>query len=546
MKKLLKYINIALFGAATLLFSCEAFEKDITEDPNALSPSSADVDLYLNAIQVDFGRFVHGMGNTTGELSRLNYMFGRNYQNNYSPVTFNRNWRRAYQEMLQDIRLMTPVAAEAGLNRHIGMAQVMEAYTITTLVDVFGDVPYGEALLGSENLNPAVEGGASIYAKAITLLDQAIANFEGEALAPPAVDLFYGRDWAKWVRAANSLKMKLYLQTRLVDASAITNFNNIVNSGNYIASNDDNFEFPWGNTDANPDTRHPYYADNYTPTGAVDYISNWLMNEMLVNDDPRIRYYFYRQVDEVPESEQLIRCSIEPAPAHYVSGNEIYCSLPDGYWGRDHGDNSGTPPDGQLRTMHGVYPAGGKFDDDTFAPAGRGAGAGGSGITPIMQAAWVDFMRAEVAMAQNNTAQARTLMLDGIQKSVDRVVAFGAKDNTSDVADFEPSAEDITAFVNSIGAAFDAAPNNNERFNILAGQYFVSLFGNGLDSYNFYRRTGFPDNTQPNIEPSPGAFIRSFFYPADFVNRNSSTDQKSDVTEKVFWDNNPDNWPPAN
>jgi hypothetical protein len=29
-----------------------------------------------------------------------------------------------------------------GLEKHIGMGQVMEAYTIVTLVDMFGDIPY--------------------------------------------------------------------------------------------------------------------------------------------------------------------------------------------------------------------------------------------------------------------------------------------------------------------------------------------------------------------------------------------------------------------
>ena len=74
---------------------------------------------------------------------------------------------------------------------------------------------------------------------------------------------------------------------------------------------------------------------------------------------------------------------------------------------------------------------------------------------------------------------------------------------------------------------------------ILAEQYMIALFGNGIDGYNFYRRTGFPTTFQPNLEPEPGAFIRSLNYPADFVNNNSSVDPKPNQTIQVFWDNNP-------
>ena len=73
--------------------------------------------------------------------------------------------------------------------------------------------------------------------------------------------------------------------------------------------------------------------------------------------------------------------------------------------------------------------------------------------------------------------------------------------------------------------------------NVLGMQSFVAQYGNGLGAYNFYRRTGFPTTLQPNIEPNPGGFIRSFYYPANHANNNSNISQKSGVTDPVFWDN---------
>ena len=72
----------------------------------------------------------------------------------------------------------------------------------------------------------------------------------------------------------------------------------------------------------------------------------------------------------------------------------------------------------------------------------------------------------------------------------------------------------------------------------MAEQYFVATFGNGIESYNFYRRTGYPTTLQPNLDPDPGEFTRSFYYPSNAVNTNSNISQKPDQTVPVFWDVN--------
>ena len=41
--------------------------------------------------------------------------------------------------------------------------------------------------------------------------------------------------------------------------------------------------------------------------------------------DPRIRFYFYRQVSDTPINEQDMTCSVQTAPAHYLAGGHTYC-----------------------------------------------------------------------------------------------------------------------------------------------------------------------------------------------------------------------------
>jgi len=564
MKIVNKLMSLVLIYGSFLFFSCETVELDLTDNPNALIPDQADVDFYLNSIQEDFVRQLDGDadggagdnwttgGNQNGdglsrfglELVRLDNANGRDYQSMYQAGDGDDEWSNAYAGIMIDIRKMNELAIESNQTRHIGIGQFIEAYTMITLVDFFGDVPYSEALLGSENLNPVVDTGASIYDAALSLLDLAIINFQSTPSTDPTNDFFYNNDFEKWEKAANTLKMKIFLQRRLVDASAKTSFDAIVNTGIYISSSDDDFQYNWPGTSAsNPDSRHPTYGLNYTATGAGDYTSNWLMNLMDTSNDPRIRYYFYRQTNAVPgsndapPSEQLLSCSLETAPQHYIDGGFTFCYLDNGYWGRDHGDDDGIPPDGLLRTTYGVYPYGGRFDDDSFSAIALGDGGNGAGITPILTAAWVDFYKAEFAMVGGDDIGAKAEMITGIEKSIAKAQTFAILDFTADLT-YEPSAEDISDFIDDISGQFDAADTKG-KWNILSEQYWVTLFGNGVEPYNFYRRTGYPTTLQPNLEPSPGTFIRSLFYPDALVNRNSSVTQKADHTQPVFWDSNP-------
>jgi hypothetical protein len=185
----------------------------------------------------------------------------------------------------------------------------------------------------------------------------------------------------------------------------------------------------------------------------------------------------------------------------------------------------------------GVYPAGGRFDGDEFANTGLGLGAGGAGVTPIMLASWVDLMRAEAAMVSNNTSDAGTFLQSALTKAVAKVLSFGSLDPTANTALFASTA-DVNAHKAAVSAAFNSG-NTNDKWNLLANQTFVGYYGNGINPYNFYRRTGFPTTLQFNIEPSAGNFVRSFLYPADEANTNSNITQKANVDVQVFWDNNP-------
>ena len=152
MKNTFRKISLMFLAGVTLFSSCESLELDLAENPNQLSPEQSDPDLFLNSIQVDFANFTERMSWNGGDLVRIGYLNGRNYQNiaNFAPPQLDLEWEIAYQGdnrndplingILADIRAMAPEAEEAELFHHTAIGQFIESYTMITLVDFFGDV----------------------------------------------------------------------------------------------------------------------------------------------------------------------------------------------------------------------------------------------------------------------------------------------------------------------------------------------------------------------------------------------------------------------
>lgn len=542
------YLN--KLGLLAMLFSlaaCNLFELDeYLVDPSNVAPENAEVSLVMNRVQFDFTRFVHAASDQTARYSRLMAMTGGvQYENHRQPVSFDALWLRAYADLIPDMDLVINQSDEGGFSLVAGAARVMKAYTLYTLVDLFGAVPYSEAQQGIENPSPRADSDVDVYNAANAILEQAIVDLS----APTGTfsnDLYYGGSATAWLKLANTIKLRRLVQTRLVNADAGA-INALVSSGNIIDETSEDFQWQYGTSLANPDSRHPYYVDGYSNSPGI-YTSNYFM-WLLFGDkpvtDPRLRYYFYRQdCDETNENAFTLDCVAEPYPAHWPNGFP-FCTAslndPDfsGYWGRDHGNADGIPPDDVKRTVFGLYPAGGKFDaDDCATVQNNGAdGTRGSGIQPIAIAAWTHFLLAEAALTiPGVNGDPLELLKTAIEIHMDKVLNFqsGQVD-----PDFAATDEEVEAYITTVENSYNAAANNEERLAVIGKEFFLSLHGMGIDAFNLYRRTGAPRNAQPAEIEGQGPFPRTLWYPANYVNRNQNASQRANLTTQVFWDTNP-------
>lgn len=533
MKKIVHIFFLAV--GLTFAGSCNL---DLQVDPNNLTPDAANPDFLLNSIEYGLNEFFFEVTDYAMEAARMVAMEPRAaaYESAYQAVDFDDMWEQAYVGVMSDARNLIPTAEENELFVHAGIARTIQAYTLISLVDFFGNVPLSSAFGGNDNLTPSLDEGATVYSAAEALLDQALENFAASSVTGPNSDLFYNGDTDKWTALVNTLKLRIALTTRLVDTGAAAKINTLA-AGDLIEDAAGDWEYPFStNTTTTPDSRHPYFSDNYG--GAADYMSNYFMDKLLHDKsvpDPRTRYYFYRQTLDISTDVNELPCIVEPRPGHYPEGM-VFCNAGEGYWGRDHLDDDGIPPDNQLRTIFGLYPAGGKFDADDGNLATFADGLQGAGIHPLMQSSWVKFMLAEAALTLGTDGDPRELLEDGVRASIAKVTSF-APANLID-EDLAATEEQIDAYVAEVLAAYDGAVSDDERLNVIMNEYYIALYGNGLEAYNNYRRTGKPENIQLPLSAQPGPFIRSFLYPGVVVNRNRNIDAKTSVSVQVFWDNN--------
>ncbi|WP_026967936.1 SusD/RagB family nutrient-binding outer membrane lipoprotein [Algoriphagus terrigena] len=544
----MKRFIYGLTVATSLVFATSCDEKldELLENPNAVNASTASPDFLLNRIQLDYKDLWYGIADDGARLTRQINQGSSLYINAYTAVSTNGTWEDGYSSILADIKFLEPLAVEANFQRHLGIAKTIKAMVLFDLVDTYGDVPYSEAL-DPANFFPKTDSGESIYDAAFALLNEAAGHFTATSAGTPN-DYYYARDYTRWIKLINTLKLRYFLNTKMVDAAASTaGINALIAEGNMLGAAD-NFIFRFGTTAADPDSRHPKFGGQYT-SGGGDYQSTYFMHHLTVAkgfDDPRVKYYMYRQVLTNTTSVDEQECVSQIAPPHYLSGNYPYCNPAGnkGYWGRDHLDPDGIPPDGLKRTAYGVYPAGGRFDNDSGVPVNNPAlGAKGAGIHPIMLSSYVDFMLAEAALTLGTNGDAKAYLTSGVTKSINYVRAFSLSTSEASVITGKiPDADHVRqrdAYVAYVGTQFDAAASADAKLNVVGLEYWLALYGNGKEAYNLYRRTGKPANMQPGLEANPGPFVRSFLYPSNYIVTNNNAVQKPDVAEQVFWDKNP-------
>ena len=544
MKKMkIKYIiSILLFLVLVMFSGCEDF-LDINDDPN--NPTDVPISQLLSTVEVDLAG---SMGATVGGLSgytsaMVHQMFQRSNTHQFydlqgTDFEVQTPWNIMYSRLLTDVRQIISLATEDEGNEdwhYVGIAQIIKAYTFSVLVDIWADVPFSEANLGSEVRMPVYDNGEDIYPQLFTMIDEGLANLQKTSnLSPGNDDIIYQGDVELWTKFAKTLKLKLYNQIRLVQDVSAEVSALLADESQLIGSGDD-FEFQYGAALA-PMNRNPAYQQEYTPGGSYYYINPYFYeiltgqntffpvegNPYLGITDPRVPYYFYNQLAPGASAEN---------PVAYRNGDFVSVYM----FSYNIDPNEGFDQS-SSQTVAGLYPIGGRYDVGT----GGIANFNGAGDTPQRMLTYFSrlYTQAELALAGVTSQNDSLLLAQAIQASFDKVNEVASAAGAPSIIQ-----ADIDTYISSIMSIYAGADNAGKLQHIMT-QKWIASFGFGIDAYNDYRRTGYPvlhDGNTDNLDIT----VRTRDYPASYpwktadlqVNKNAPT-QKNITTFDVFWDAN--------
>jgi hypothetical protein len=297
----MKKLKIIFFASAFVLSvaSCDDIDS-LNENQKAYTTALASN--LMTSSQVNYSYFL-----TNASVNDNNF---RGYAQHWTTTTYtnevnynqaNRNLGNShnvvlYRDVLQDFviaknkvsdeQALGPVETAVKKNRlAILDVQIIMAYQ--TLVDLFGDIVYSQALDLVTYPNPKYDDAKTVYLDLAARLDIAIANMDSDYSSFGSADLIYKGNVAKWKKLANSVKLKMGLHLADVEpAKAKTMIESAVSSG-VFTSNADNALFQYYKTIID---ENPLYSTLVNESQTLP--TEFLVNELNSKSDPRRDIFF--------------------------------------------------------------------------------------------------------------------------------------------------------------------------------------------------------------------------------------------------------------
>jgi len=498
MKKI-SYILTAGITFGSLLFSgCSDF-LDINTDPDNIVSTSAPLPQLLTAAQVNLGfeggsdKFRYSSIITqhlSGQVSQPNQTFEFD-RYNITGSDQNNLWSSVFATTLSDLELIIKNASASGSPHYSGVAKIMKAYEYQLAVDIWGNVPFTEALLLDQNTQPVYDDASAIYTNLIKLLNEGITEINATAstISPGTNSVIYPGTFAttkkQWEKFANALKLRIFLHYSKLDPALMTQQINALTGANAVLmeGNEDSFEMKFLDEANRRNPIHAYEISraNYLFPGAN------LVDMMNAKADPRRTSYF----TAFPYGSTTYK-GVKSGDAATVNYSRMHTYL--------RGAVSGTPtPNAQGGIVATAL---------TY-----------NGTAPIRMLTYAEycFIRAEAALRGANGV-AQEWFTKGITASM----------KSAGVADAA-----IATYLTANGTLAGATEAMIKQ---VIEEKYIAQYGVAVESWTDYRRTGYPALKVPT-NAMETAVPRSLYYPQSEIDTNPlNVTQKTNQQVRIFWD----------
>lgn len=444
-KHKLLILSLFMLGAV----SCGDNFGDINVDPN--NPSLVPADYLLtgaqNALADDiwdewmngrFGLLVSQQWAQNNYSDESQYTFRQGVINQY----FGYYYHRALidlEEVKELVKASDEAALASGVNK-VAVAEILQCWVYQYVTDVWGPVPYTEALKGSENRTPKYDSQESIYVSLLGRLEKAKADIDDSADGFGASDIIYGGDMGKWKKLAASLILRLGM--RMADANGGLAQQAVEGSyADAFGDNSDNAMFTYLSASPN---NNPLNQDRVERGNADFCLSNILVDKALgTRNDPRVIAF----ADPAVNSGEYLGRPFGQSPANAAS------EAPEDY----------SQPSGAMAVAGAA-----SFDaTDVLAPEAPAV---------LMNYAEVCFILAEAKeRGWNVSGTAAEWYNAGITASMNQ---WGITDGTA-----------ISDYLAQTNVAYASAPGDYKQK--IGIQKWIALFMQGVEAWSEWRRLDF-------------------------------------------------------
>lgn len=483
-------LKIALFCSLVLVIlisSCTEDFSPLNVDPNNPTdvPATTVLTHAMNyGIARELGEYwmTHTyLGPWSQIMAKIQYIDEGRYT--FRVTNINAFWNRTYRNELKDLQIVIEKAQEKGFKDLEAAARILKAYFFQRTTDLWGDVPYSEALVGDTEgeLTPKYDTQQSIYTDLISELkaaDGILATAEPDQLSKG--DVIYGGDITGWRKFANSLLLRIYMRMSGVDpATAAAGIAEIVSGKPYIQSNMDNATMAVDGTKP--------YRNGLMETLELrtDQGSSRTMIDLLIErNDPRLPIYA-QDIDD------------DYGKGNYDGPDTIFV-------GQINGDKGGGP------------------DQSTVSLLGVPIAYDPNRPYQIFSYAEVCFIFAEAALKGWGVGDAQTWYEEGIRASLEQWSDLALASPMSEFADAaEITQAEIDAYLEEDMVKWDASKAEE----LILTQRWLALMPNGPQAFSLIRRTGYPAVIESYELPAtsyPGLGVPLRFpYPLDEYARNA-------------------------
>ena len=294
-------ITVVIVCAFGLLMTnaCTGIYEEMNTNPKIVTPELIDPGLLLTYAEWNsvVGNASYGNG-TYGCFCGMNNRGDSNpFVETDAPNEWNFEYTVALNNLSNIIQLIDNKADKADYVNKQAIARILKAWSVSKLTDTYGDVPYSESCLPLDKvvLQPKYDTQESIYKDLFKELKEAAAQLDASKPTYGSADLIYGGNITKWKKLANSLRLRLALRVRYIDAALATaQLSDLTEDGLITALADEAYI---KNNNDQATHQNPRYATTILSWKIIDesVSAHQVMIDVLKNDgvnlDPRIRIY---------------------------------------------------------------------------------------------------------------------------------------------------------------------------------------------------------------------------------------------------------------